>query len=149
MKTNGTLLHLEEVKKQFDGLLAIADVSFRLDSGEILALIGPNGAGKTTILNLISGVYPPTSGQILLDGESISGLKPYQISEKRVARTFQSVQIFQHMTVMENVLLGLHHRLRSGFVKGMVHLPAERHEEHVRTQGGSFGQASLRLHTHQ
>ncbi|MGW8224047.1 MAG: ATP-binding cassette domain-containing protein, partial [Syntrophobacteria bacterium] len=104
MKTNGTLLHLEEVKKQFDGLLAIADVSFRLDSGEIVSLIGPNGAGKTTILNLISGVYPPTSGQILLDGESISGLKPYQIAQKRVARTFQSVQIFQHMTVMENVL---------------------------------------------
>ena len=129
MKTNSTLLQLEEVNKQFDGLLAIADLSCRLDSGEIVSLIGPNGAGKTTILNLISGVYPPTSGEIFLNGESISGLKPYQIAKKRVARTFQSVQIFQKLTVMENVLLGLHHRLLSGFVKGMVHLPAERQEE--------------------
>ena len=129
MKTNGALLKLEEVDKQFDGLLAIADVSLCLYSGEIVSLIGPNGAGKTTILNLISGVYPPTSGEIFLNGESITGLKPYQIAQKRVARTFQSVQIFQDMTVIENVLLGLHHRLRSGFVKGMVHLPAERKEE--------------------
>ena len=129
MKTNGALLELEEVDKQFDGLLAIADVSLCLYSGEIVSLIGPNGAGKTTILNLISGVYPPTSGEIFLNGESITGLKPYQIAQKRVARTFQSVQIFQDMTVIENVLLGLHHRLRSGFVQGMVHLPAERKEE--------------------
>jgi len=129
MANNDTLLNLSEVNKQFDGLLAIADVSFHLDSGEIVSLIGPNGAGKTTILNLISGVYPPTSGEILLNGEGISGLKPYQIAKKRVARTFQSVQIFQDMTVMENVLLGLHYRLRSGFVKGMIHWPAERKEE--------------------
>jgi branched-chain amino acid transport system ATP-binding protein len=129
MVTNNTLLKLSDVNKQFDGLLAIADVSFQLDSGEIVSLIGPNGAGKTTILNLISGVYPPTSGEIFLDGESITGLKPYQIAQKKVARTFQSVQIFQDMTVIENVLLGLHYRLRSGFFKGMVHLPAERKEE--------------------
>ena len=129
MITNDTLLELSEVNKQFDGLLAIADVSFHLNSGEIVSLIGPNGAGKTTILNLISGVYPPTSGDILLNGESIKGFKPHQIAKKRVSRTFQSVQIFQEMTVMENILLGLHHRLRSGFVKGMVHFPAERREE--------------------
>jgi len=129
MVTENNLLQLSEVSKQFDGLLAIADVTFRLNSGEIVSLIGPNGAGKTTILNLISGVYPPTSGEIFLNGGSIAGLRPYQIAKKRVARTFQSVQIFQEMTVMENVLLGLHHRLRSGFLKGMVHLPAERKEE--------------------
>ena len=129
MKTNGALLQLREVSKQFDGLLAIADVSFFLAAGEIVSLIGPNGAGKTTILNLISGVYTPTSGEIFLKEESLSGRKPYQIAQKRVSRTFQSVQIFKGMTVMENVLLGLHHCLRSGFVKGMVHLPAERKEE--------------------
>ena len=129
MNKADSLLQLNNINKQFDGLLAIANVSFRLDSGEIVSLIGPNGAGNTTILNLISGVYPPTSGEILLNGESISGLKPYQIAKKRVARTFQSVQIFKDMTVMDNVLLGLHHRLRSGFVKGMVHWPAERQEE--------------------
>jgi branched-chain amino acid transport system ATP-binding protein len=140
MKANDTLLQLQDVNKQFDGLLAIADLSFHLDSGEIVSLIGPNGAGKTTILNLISGVYPATSGAILLNGESISSLKPYQIAQKRVARTFQSVQIFQDMSVMENVLLGLHHRLRSGFVKGMVHWPAERKEEK-----GAIGQAENAL----
>jgi branched-chain amino acid transport system ATP-binding protein len=129
MKTDGPLLQIQEVYKQFDGLLAIADVSFCLDSGEIVSLIGPNGAGKTTILNIISGVYAPTSGEIFLNGERVSKLKPYQIAKKKVARTFQSVQIFKDMTVIENVLLGLHHCLRSGFVKGMVHLPAERKEE--------------------
>ena len=129
MITNDTVLKLSQLYKQFDGLLAIADVSFFLDAGEIVSLIGPNGAGKTTILNLISGVYAPTSGDIFLNGESVSGRKPYQIAQKRVARTFQSVQIFKDMTVMENVLLGLHHCLRSGFVKGMVHLPGERKEE--------------------
>jgi len=131
MKTNGTLLQLQDVNKHFDGLMAIAGVSFHLNPGEILSLIGPNGAGKTTILNLISGIYPPTSGEIFLNDERINGLKPYQIAKKRVARTFQSVQIFREMTVLENVLLGLHHRLRSGFVKGMLHFPAERREEHT------------------
>ena len=132
MKTKGgTLLQVKDVKKQFDGLLAVAGVSFSLNPGEIVSLIGPNGAGKTTLLNLISGVYPPTRGEILLYGETITGLKPFQIAKKRISRTFQSVQIFQQMTVRENVLLGLHHRLRSGFVKGMLHSPRERREEQV------------------
>lgn len=129
MKDNGALLELREVSKQFDGLLAVAGVSLTLDAGNIVSLIGPNGAGKTTILNLISGVYPPTRGEILLHGQSLSGMKPYQIAEKRIARTFQSVQIFQEMTVLENVLLGLHHCLRSGFLKGMLHSRRERSEE--------------------
>lgn len=129
MVMNDTLLNLSEVNKQFDGLLAIAGVSFHMDSGEIVSLIGPNGAGKTTLLDLISGVYPPTSGEILLAGEAITGMKPHQIAKKRISRTFQTVQIFKEMTVLENVLLGLHHRLRSGFVKGMLHSPAERREE--------------------
>jgi len=133
MKTNGTLLQLQDVNKHFDGLMAIAGVSFQLKPGEILSLIGPNGAGKTTILNLISGIYPPTSGKISLYDENIKELKPYQIANKRVARTFQSVQIFRQMTVMENVLLGLHHRMRSGFVKGMLHFPVERREEQAAT----------------
>jgi ABC-type branched-subunit amino acid transport system ATPase component len=133
MKTNGTLLQVKDVKKQFDGLLAVAGVSFSLSPGEIVSLIGPNGAGKTTILNLISGVYPPTKGKILLHGETITAMKPHQIAKKRISRTFQSVQIFQEMTVRENVLLGLHHRLRSGFVKGMLHSRSERREERVAT----------------
>ncbi len=133
MKTNGALLQLQEINKQFDGLLAVADVSFSLRPGEIASLIGPNGAGKTTLLNLISGVYPPTSGEILLRGKPITGMKPHRIAKKRISRTFQSVQIFQQMTVRENVLLGLHPRLRSGFVKGMLHSRKERHEERAAT----------------
>jgi branched-chain amino acid transport system ATP-binding protein len=129
MNNNGTLLQLQDVNKQFDGLLAIAGVSFDLRSGEIVCLIGPNGAGKTTLLNLVSGVYPPSKGDILFHGRSITGMKPYQIAARKIARTFQSVQIFQQMTVLENVLLGLHHRLCSGFAKGMLHSPAERREE--------------------
>ena len=129
MNTNGALLQLREVNKQFDGLLAVAGVSFSLSPGEIVCLIGPNGAGKTTILNLISGVYPPTSGEILLRRETITGMKPHQIAKKRISRTFQSVQIFQEMTVQENVMLGLHHRLHSGFVEGMLHSRRERREE--------------------
>jgi branched-chain amino acid transport system ATP-binding protein len=133
MQTNGALLQLQGIYKQFDGLLAVADVSFSLRPGEIVSLIGPNGAGKTTLLNLISGVHSPTRGEILLHGETIIGMKPYQIATKKISRTFQSVQIFQEMTVRENVLLGLHTRLRSGFVKAMLHSPRERREEQTAT----------------
>jgi branched-chain amino acid transport system ATP-binding protein len=129
MNMDSILLQVNNLSKHFDGLQAVTNVSFTLAAGEIVSLIGPNGAGKTTILNLISGVYPPTGGHILLHGENITGMKPYQIASKRIARTFQSVQIFQKMTVLENALLGLHHRLRSGFVKGMFHFPGERREE--------------------
>jgi ABC-type branched-subunit amino acid transport system ATPase component len=129
MKTDDFLLRIDKVNKQFDGLTAVSEVSFNLAAGEIAALIGPNGAGKTTLLNLVSGVYRPTTGEILLDGGRITGMKPYQIAGKGIARTFQSVQIFREMTALENVLLGLHYRLRSGFVLGMLHMSGERREE--------------------
>ena len=148
MKTDSVLLQVNDLSKHFDGLLAVADVTFALDREEIVSLIGPNGAGKTTILNLISGVYPPTGGEILLHGENITGIKPYLIASKRISRTFQSAQIFQEMTVLENVLLGLHHRLRSGFVTGMLHFPGERREERNATEQamdilGQLGIASI------
>jgi branched-chain amino acid transport system ATP-binding protein len=129
MTENNALLQIEEVNKYFGGLLAVAGVSFTLNSGEIVALIGPNGAGKTTLLNLISGVCVSSSGDILLGGRTIVGLKPYQVARNGIARTFQSVQIFQEMSVLENVLLGLHCRLDSGFLGAMLHLPGERREE--------------------
>jgi ABC-type branched-subunit amino acid transport system ATPase component len=123
------LLCVDRVDKHFDGLTAVNKVSFTLCGGEIVALIGPNGAGKTTLLNLVSGVYPPSNGEILLAGRRITGMKPYQIARQGIARTFQSVQIFREMTALENVLLGLHCRLRSGFALGMLHVPGERREE--------------------
>ena len=148
MKTDSFLLQVNDLSKHFDGVLAVTDVNFDLNPEEIVSLIGPNGAGKTTILNLISGVYPPTSGEILLNGENITGMKPYRIAAKRISRTFQSTQIFKEMTVLENVLLGLHYRLRSGFVKGMLHIPGERREErdasrHAREILGQLGIASI------
>jgi len=96
----------EGVTKYFGGLAAVIDVDFYVDQGEIVGLIGPNGAGKTTFFNLISGALAPTSGVILFKGDNITGLRPYQICRRRIARTFQLVKIFPDMTVFENVVLG-------------------------------------------
>jgi len=106
----------EGVTKYFGGLAAVIDVDFYVDQGEIVGLIGPNGAGKTTFFNLISGALAPTSGVILFKGDNITGLRPYQICRRRIARTFQLVKIFPDMTVFENVVLGSlfgSHNLRS------------------------------------
>jgi len=96
----------EGVTKHFGGLAAVENVDFNINQGEIIGLIGPNGAGKTTLFNLISGSLVPTAGVVRFKGENITGLKPHQICRKRVARTFQSVKVFPHMSVLENVLLG-------------------------------------------
>jgi branched-chain amino acid transport system ATP-binding protein len=94
------------VTKNFGGLMAVAGADFHVDQGEIVGLIGPNGAGKTTLFNLISGALIPKSGKIRFKGENITGLKPHQICKMGLARTFQSVKLFPHLTVFENVLLG-------------------------------------------
>ncbi|MBW1793844.1 MAG: ABC transporter ATP-binding protein [Deltaproteobacteria bacterium] len=99
------ILDGEGVRKNFGGLAAVAGVDFCINQGEIVGLIGPNGAGKTTIFNLISGALNPSSGQIRFNGESITGLKPYQICKRGVARTFQSAKLFADMTVINNVLV--------------------------------------------
>jgi len=99
-----TLLEVNALSKHFGGLDAVQNVSFRIRQGEIVSLIGPNGAGKTTIFNLISGMYAPNSGEIRLAGENISGLRPFEICRKGIGRTFQIMQPFPHMTVLENVL---------------------------------------------
>jgi branched-chain amino acid transport system ATP-binding protein len=97
------LLRLSSVSKRFGGLQALSDVSFVVEAGEILAIIGPNGAGKTTLFNCIAGATAPTSGEILLDGHRIDGLRPHQLCERGLARTFQIVKPFRGMTVLENV----------------------------------------------
>jgi branched-chain amino acid transport system ATP-binding protein len=98
-----SLLRLSSVSKRFGGLQALSDVSFAVEAGEILAIIGPNGAGKTTLFNCIAGATAPTSGEILLDGHRIDGLRPHQLCERGLARTFQIVKPFRGMTVLENV----------------------------------------------
>jgi ABC-type branched-subunit amino acid transport system ATPase component len=128
------LLRVDKIHKQFDGLLAVNQVSFDLGERGVVALIGPNGAGKTTILNLISGVYSPTGGEVLLRGERTKGMRPFELAARGITRTFQSGQIFKEMTVLENVLLGLHCRTRSGFLSGMLHPPGERREEEIATE---------------
>ncbi len=100
------LLKVDHVTKAFGGLLAVNDVSFEMYEGEILGLIGPNGAGKTTLFNVINGVYKPTKGRIFFDGEDITGLPPYRVVKKGLARTHQIVKPLNEMTVLENVVVG-------------------------------------------
>jgi branched-chain amino acid transport system ATP-binding protein len=99
------LLEVYDLRKDFGGLRAVADLSFQLQQGEILGLIGPNGAGKTTAFNLITGFIPPSAGRVLLEGQNIVGLKPYAVVKKGIARTFQIVKPFRNLTVLENVTL--------------------------------------------
>jgi len=100
------ILEVDHVTKAFGGLLAVNDVSFTMYQGEILGLIGPNGAGKTTLFNVINGVYKPTKGRIVFDGEEITGLPPYRVVKKGLARTHQIVKPLNEMTVLENVVVG-------------------------------------------
>ena len=100
------ILQLQDVSKRFGGLQALAHATFDLPRGQILGLIGPNGAGKTTLFNCINGVYPPEEGHVLFLGEDITGLKPYQIARRGLARTHQIVQPLEELTVLENVMVG-------------------------------------------
>jgi len=102
----------------FGGLTAVDDVSFGVTKGCIFSIIGPNGAGKTTIFNCISGLYAPDNGKITFNGEDITGLKPYKIAKKGVARTFQNIELFSRMTTMENLMLGRHLHINSGVFSG-------------------------------
>jgi len=113
----------------FGGLQAIHRLSLEVQGGSIFSIIGPNGAGKTTAINLITGIYRPTSGQILFKHKDISGIKPYQVARLGIARTFQDVQLFKNMTVRENIMVGLHLKGQSGFLRGMLHTPLIRKEE--------------------
>jgi branched-chain amino acid transport system ATP-binding protein len=114
-----TLLAVTELTKYFGGVKALDGVSFAVSQGEIAGLIGPNGAGKTTCFNLISGLLPPTSGAVALSGENLGGLAPYHRAHRGLARTFQNIQLFGGMTVLENVLTGCHQRQEVGALRAM------------------------------
>jgi branched-chain amino acid transport system ATP-binding protein len=100
---NAPLLQLKRVTIRFGGLTAVSEVEFQIDECELIGLIGPNGAGKTTLFNLVTGVYQPTSGEILFGGQPVIGLKPYQLARRGIARTFQNIRLFASMTVFDNV----------------------------------------------
>nr|MBA2741634.1 ABC transporter ATP-binding protein [Actinomycetota bacterium] len=123
------LLVAENVRKEFGGLVATDDVDFVIPRGAIVALIGPNGAGKTTFFNMLTGVYKPTAGVITFDGGDITGRPPHAIVERGIGRTFQNIRLFQQMTAMENVLVGMHSRLKAGIVGSILGLPRVKREE--------------------
>ncbi|MDQ7849736.1 MAG: ABC transporter ATP-binding protein [Armatimonadota bacterium] len=123
------LLEIRRITKAFDGLVALQDVSLAVWPGQIKGLIGPNGAGKTTLFNLITGLIPPLGGDILFRGRSIVGLPPYRIADLGIARTFQNVQLFVGMTVLENVLVGFHRHMRGGLLDAAFRSRRMRHEE--------------------
>ncbi|RNC29911.1 MAG: Lipopolysaccharide export system ATP-binding protein LptB [Candidatus Dichloromethanomonas elyunquensis] len=113
------LLQLDGVTKHFGGIAAVRNVGFEADEGKVLALIGPNGAGKTTLFNLITGALEPDQGVIALKGQTIKGLKPFQLAAGGVTRTFQNLQIFNSMTVLENVMAGAYLRGKKGFLRSL------------------------------
>ncbi len=123
------ILSLEHIHKNFGGLAALSEVSFEVEQGEILGVIGPNGAGKTTLFNLITGVFPPTSGSILFRDQPIVGLRPHKVTEMGISRTFQNIRLFGHMTALENVMVGAHCRTRSGLWQGLWRTKNQRVEE--------------------
>ncbi len=117
------LLQVDHLQKAFGGLMAVNDVSFTVRKGQVKAIIGPNGAGKTTVFNLITGFYAPTAGDIRLDRDSLNGLPPYAIAARGIARTFQNIRLFTHMTVLENVMVGRHMRSKGGMLATALRLP--------------------------
>ena len=123
------LLSLRMIGKSFGGLSALSGISFDVQSGEIVGVIGPNGAGKTTLFNVVTAVFPPTSGEVVFDGERISGLPPHAITKRGVTRTFQNIRLFSTMTVEENVMVGRHCRTGAGVWRGVLRTGGERREE--------------------
>jgi branched-chain amino acid transport system ATP-binding protein len=129
----GSLLRVEALNCNFDGVRAVADLSFDVRAGEIKAVIGPNGAGKSTLFNMIAGVTRPTSGRIWFDGVRIDTLPTYRRARLGIARTFQNLQIFREMTVLENVMTGGHVHGKAGLLGALLHGPALRDEERSMT----------------
>ncbi len=127
--TNGALLVAEQVRKEFGGLVATNDVDFTIPRESVVSLIGPNGAGKTTFFNMLTGVYKPTAGLILFDGEDVTGKPPHAITERGIGRTFQNIRLFQNMTALENVMVGMHCRLKGGILTSIIRTPRIRREE--------------------
>lgn len=123
------LLQSDQLTMRFGGLVAVNAVDFVLEPGMIASLIGPNGAGKTTFFNMLTGIYVPTTGRLSFQGEDITGMLPHRLTELGIVRTFQNIRLFSNMTVLENVLVGRHCRLKTNLVGTLLRPPAVRQEE--------------------
>src|SRR5579875_1476895 len=126
-----SLVKVEHVVLQFGGLTAVNDVNFEIPKGSVFGVIGPNGAGKTSMFNMITGFYKPTKGNILFDGTSIIGKKPSHITRMGMARTFQNIRLFKGLTVLENVMSGMHSKTKHGIFGAMFGTPRQRQEERL------------------
>jgi branched-chain amino acid transport system ATP-binding protein len=124
-----TLLAADELVVNFGGIRAVDGVSFTVEAGQVFTIIGPNGAGKTTIFNLISRIYEPTHGRLLFRGEDISRVPPHEIARRGIARTFQNIELFEHATVLQNLLLGRHVHARPRLLQEILFLPRVRARE--------------------
>ncbi len=123
------LLELKGVSMAFGGLAVIDTLDLEVREGEVVSVIGPNGAGKTTLFNLVTGIYEPTAGDIQFEGQSIVGLEPHQITQRGIARTFQTLRLFLNMSVRENVMAAAYGHTRAGIVRAMLRTPGQRREE--------------------
>lgn len=125
------VIEVKNITKNFGGISALKDVSFSINKGEIFGLIGPNGAGKTTMFNMITNIYEPTSGEIIFQGENITGIKPYKITEKGICRTYQNIRLFSQMSTLHNVMVGGHSQSHSGVFSSVFRTKAQRKEEQL------------------
>lgn len=123
------MLEVRDLTIRFGGLVAVNAVNFQVPAGSIFGLIGPNGAGKTTLFNMISGVYTPTSGKVIFNGAEIQGKPPYKVNALGIARTYQNINLFKKMTVLENVMVGCHTKSSSGLVSSILHTKKQKEEE--------------------
>jgi branched-chain amino acid transport system ATP-binding protein len=127
--TDANLLIAQDVRKEFGGLIAVNDLTFAIPNRSIVSLIGPNGAGKTTFFNMLTGLYKPTDGVIEFDGVDVTDKPAHAITKLGVGRTFQNIRLFPQMTALENVLVGMHSRLKGGILGSVLSLPRVRREE--------------------
>jgi len=124
-----TFFAAEGLQINFGGIKALDGVSFTVEQGQVFTIIGPNGAGKTTIFNLISRIYDPAAGRIVFAGEDVTRMPPHEIARRGIARTFQNIELFEHATVLQNLLLGRHAHRRSRFLEELLFLPRVRRQE--------------------
>lgn len=127
--SNHTILEIDKLTRRFGGLIAVNQVSFRVNKGEIFGLIGPNGAGKTTLFNLITGLIPASSGKLIYQGQNITQNQPYQIAFKGIARTFQNIRLFGELSVLENIKIGRHLHIQTNFFTGILGFPSALRQE--------------------